>query len=95
MTRDELIEYYYDFASEGDTLIPFIKEGLVGAWGPPQRLALLNFLDRVEAIILDNVDARLDEGPGLNADPDAVREQTRREVDEARALVMQALPAMD
>ena len=92
MTSDELLDQYYEFASEGDTLIPFIHHVLSGRYGTPERGSILHFLDTVEAIVLGNIETRFDEGPGLEADPEAVGEATRREVDEARGLVLTALP---
>lgn len=92
MTSDELLDHYYEFAMEGETLIPFVRRVLQGAYGQPERQPLLHFLDTVEAIVLGNIETRFDEGPGLEADPDAVGEETRREVDEARTLVLQACP---
>lgn len=92
MTSDDLLEQYYEYAMEGPTLIPFIQKVLKGTWGTPDRLAMLHFLDRLEAIVLGNIETRVDEGPGLEADPEAVAEGTRREMDAARTLVLQALP---
>ncbi|MCL5116379.1 MAG: hypothetical protein M1272_04440 [Firmicutes bacterium] len=92
MTSDTLLEHYYEFSMEGETLIPFIRRVLAGDYGVPERRPILHFLDTLEAIILGNIDARFEEGPGLEADPDAVAEETRREVDEARTLVMRTLP---
>ncbi len=95
MTSDQLIEQYYEFAMEGgDTLVPFVERVVAGDYGPPDRPAVLYFLDRIEAIILGNIEARFDEGPGLEADPDAVAEDTRRTVDQARTVVLKALPSM-
>jgi len=88
MDSDQLLDWYYEYAMEGHTLIPFVQTVLNGTYGPPERTALLYFLDRLEAIILSNIESRFDEGPGLEADPDAVGEDTRREVDEARTLVI-------
>lgn len=93
MTSDALIDNYYEFAMEGETLLPFVKRVLEGAYGSPDRTAILYFLDRIESIILGNIETRFDEGPGLEADPDAVREETRREMDDARSLVLQAMPS--
>ncbi|PSR22027.1 MAG: hypothetical protein C7B45_08485 [Sulfobacillus acidophilus] len=91
MTSDDLIDQYYAFAQEGDTLIPFVSRTLSGAFGQPDRVALLHFLDRIESIILGNIVLRFEEGPGLDADPDTVSESARQEIDEARSLVMIAL----
>ncbi|NMP22167.1 hypothetical protein [Sulfobacillus harzensis] len=93
MTTDELVEAYYTFAAEGETLIPFVREVLKGSYGPPERQPLLHFIDTIEAIIMGNIETRFDEGPGLEANPDAVREETERETNEARMLVLHTLPA--
>lgn len=91
MTSDDLVDHYYAFAMEGETLIPFVRTVLAGAYGEPDRLCLLQFLDRIEAIVLGNIAVRFDEGPGLDADPDAVRESAHLEVDAARSLVLATL----
>jgi hypothetical protein len=91
MTSDDLLDRYYEWAQEGETLLAFVRLTLSGAYGNPDRLALLHFLDRIEAIVLGNIALRVEEGPGLDADPDAVSESARLEVDEARSLVMVAL----
>lgn len=93
MTDDQLLEEYYAFAMEGETLIPFVKAALQGAYGEPDRQSLLHFLDTVEAIVMANIETRYDEGPGIESDPDAVREETEREVNEARMLVLRTLPS--
>ncbi len=93
MTSEQLLEEYYAFAMEGETLIPFVKAVLQGTYGEPGRQPLLHFLDTVEAIVMANIETRYDEGPGIESDPDAVREETEREVNEARMLVLRSLPS--
>ena len=91
MTSDEILEHYYEYSMDGPTLIPFVQEVLKGRFGPADRQALINFLDRLEIIILGNIDERYDEGPGLEVDADFVREEASREINQARTLVFDAL----
>lgn len=89
MTVDALVEHYYSFAMQGDTLIPFTVEVLGGAYGPVPADVILEFLDRMELLIVGNIEDHYQEAPGLEVDVDRVREDTRREVDRARALVLE------
>lgn len=90
MTSDEILERYYEFALDGPALIPFVEEVLKGNFGPPDGQSLLRFLDRIEFIILGNIEDRYDEGPGIEVDVDRVREETAREINQARAVVLDA-----
>lgn len=94
MTSDQVMEQYYEFASEGggDTLLPFLRHVLDPRHACAERQELLDFLDRLEIIILGNIETRYDEGPGIEADPDWVREETQRELAQARSLVLETLP---
>jgi hypothetical protein len=85
MDADELLERYYDVAAEGTTLLPFLRDALAGRYGSVDRTTLVRFLDRLELIILGNIDVKREEVAG--ADADAALEATRAEFAQARALV--------
>lgn len=89
MTVEELVEHYYTFAMQGDTLIPFIAQVLGGTYGAVSADVILEFLDRLELLILGNIEDRYQEAPGLEVDVAQVREDTRREMDRARVLVLE------
>ncbi len=88
MTVDQLLDAYYEYAIEGPALIPFIDAILADqVAGPVDDGTLLEFLDRIERIILSNIEDRYDEGPGIEVDRDSVREEAQSEVDQARQRV--------
>lgn len=89
MTSDTLLESYYEFAMDGDTLMHFISEVLNGQYGPAERQPILDFLDQLAWIILGNIETRFDESRSLEADPDAIRDQTESELNAVRTRVLQ------
>lgn len=90
MTSEEILAHYYDAATDGPRLLVFVQTVLDGRYGPPDRQALIQFLDRLEIIISGNIDDRIDEGPGLGIAADQVRDAASREINEARTLVLDA-----
>lgn len=85
MDADELMERYYEVAAEGTPLVAFLQDVVAGRYGPADRTALMRFLDRLETIILGNIEVKREEVAG--ADADAAYEATRAEFAQARALV--------
>jgi hypothetical protein len=92
MTEDAvevlLDRYYEEAAVNGPGVLRFIDQILGGAWGAVDRLVVLAFLDRLETVILANIETRLEEAPGDEEAAQAAWEETRREFAAARERVL-------
>jgi len=93
MTRDDLVEAYYEAAAEGLELSAFLESVAQGRYGPVSRADLLAFIDRIEAVVLANIaDHQADMSPLGRASVETVREAAEREFLAARQWVMEHGP---
>jgi hypothetical protein len=83
-----LDRYYEEAAVNGPGVLRFIDQVLGGAWGPAEPPVLLAFLDRLETVILANIETRLEEAPGDEEAAQAAWDETRREFAAARERVL-------
>lgn len=79
-----LLEQYYAEASEGGRIATFVERAAGGAFGPVPRGALADFLDRLEVILLGNIETKLEEGGDLHALAEAAAAAVAAELAEAR-----------
>jgi hypothetical protein len=82
-----LDRYYEEAALDGPDVVRFISDALRGAYGPVDTPVLHGFLDRLEVILLGNIETRLEETPGRGQDAAAAWEMARLELAEARDLI--------
>jgi hypothetical protein len=87
MDQDALLDRYYDEAMLGTSLEDFVTRALAGEWGPVARPTVMRFLDRLEVILLGNIDTKLEESPGSQDAAEQAAEAARAELARARALV--------
>lgn len=80
-----LLEAYYEAAGGEDNvaLLTFVRQALAHH----EALVVDRFLDRVETIVLGNIEERLTESPGAFAVAEAAAEAARAEFAAARDLV--------
>jgi hypothetical protein len=91
MTAEELLDWYYTFAAEGAGVLDFVDQVLSGTYGPPERSALLSFLDLLQSLILRNIGTHWEETPPHIDDMDRVVDEVCRELDHARTKIMAVL----
>jgi hypothetical protein len=85
---EQLLEAYYEAAaSEENTTVEQFVRGMLDE-NPTAAPALDRFLDRLEAIVLGNIEEKLQESPGAGAEADAAVAATRAELNRARELVL-------
>lgn len=84
---------YYEVAAEGADPEEFVRRALGGEWGPPDKKALLQCLDAIEAIILANIEVHSEEAPGLDPEADEAHEYWSERFARARALLLAGLDA--
>lgn len=80
-----LLDAYYEAAGGEDnvSLLTFVRQALAHH----QALVVDRFLDRVEVIVLGNIEDKLTESPGAFAEAEAAAAATRAELAAARELV--------
>jgi hypothetical protein len=79
-----LLDRYYAEAAEGGHLAAFVEQAAHGAFGPVPRAALADFLDRLEVILLGNIETKLEEGGDLRDLAEAAAAAVRAELTDAR-----------
>lgn len=87
MDLETLIDQYYEAAMDGTSLLDFIRQALDGHYGPPDPKLLNRFLDRIEVIVLGNIDVKLEEAPGSAEDAEQAQSAFRDELGQAREWV--------
>lgn len=85
---EQLLEEYYEAAGgeENTTVEQFVQAVLDR--DPAAAHALDRFLDRLEAIVLGNIEEKLEESPGASTEAEAAAEATRDELNRARELLL-------
>jgi len=89
----ELCERYFDLlASEGIDIAAFLERTANGEFGTVSKLAVSQFLSRVEEIMVRNLETKLVEHPELaSAERDAVK-RIHDEIDELRRRYLPRFP---
>jgi len=86
---DGLLDRYYDWVAseQPPKLVEFVTAILDEA--PNRRDLVDRFLDRLEVIVLGNIEDKLSESPGAQALAEAAADATRAEVARARETLAQ------
>lgn len=87
MDIEALIDQYYEAAIDGTSLVDFTRDAVEGRYGSPDPKVLNRFLDRIEVIVLGNIEVKLEEAPGSAEDAETAQAAFREELGQAREWV--------